>query len=120
LSDDIVVAADEYMNHDIAIEYQSPPVARLKVSASLNVHLSVNAFVQRNSLNNVSSANFRLRTTGRTEMICTWCTKRPSMPFKEKIYQRAMAIGMILQGLLIDFGARSLEFKKVKNQRMGQ
>lgn len=118
LSDDIEIAAAEFLNHDITIEYQSPPVkflsalfnftagsfyggdrvtagitptlvlskyltlsglyeynhiafagkptyraqvARLKVSASLNVHLSVNAFVQRNSLNDVSSANFRLR-----------------------------------------------------------
>ena len=36
-------------------------VGRLKVSTSLNVHLSVNAFVQINSLTNVSAANFRLR-----------------------------------------------------------
>lgn len=36
-------------------------VGRLKVSASLNVHLSVNAFVQINSLTNVSATNFRLR-----------------------------------------------------------
>ena len=118
LSDDIEVPAAEYINNDVTVEYQSPPVkflsalfnvtagtfyggdritagitptyvlskyltlsglyeynhiefpdrptyeaqvARLKVSASLNVHLSVNAFVQRNTLNNVSSANFRLR-----------------------------------------------------------
>lgn len=36
-------------------------VGRLKVSTSLNVNLSVNAFVQLNSLTKVSSANFRLR-----------------------------------------------------------
>src|SRR5690606_24934298 len=114
LSDDIEIPAGEYLNNDITIEYQSPPVkflsalfnvtagtfsggdritasvtptsvmseyltlsglheynhidvvdmptyqaqvARLKVSASVNVRLSVNASVQRNSLNDVSSAN---------------------------------------------------------------
>lgn len=36
-------------------------VGRLKVSTSLNVHLSVNAFVQVNSLTNLSAANIRLR-----------------------------------------------------------
>ncbi len=36
-------------------------VARLKVATSLDVHLSVNAFVQVNSLSNVSAANVRLR-----------------------------------------------------------
>lgn len=36
-------------------------VGRLKVSTSLNVKLSVNAFVQLNSLTKVSALNFRLR-----------------------------------------------------------
>lgn len=36
-------------------------VGRLKVSTSLNVKLSVNAFVQLNSLSKVSALNFRLR-----------------------------------------------------------
>ncbi|HEY5690367.1 MAG TPA: hypothetical protein VIS49_02835, partial [Cyclobacteriaceae bacterium] len=36
-------------------------VGRLKVSTSLDVHLSVNAFVQVNSLSKVSAANLRLR-----------------------------------------------------------
>jgi hypothetical protein len=36
-------------------------VARLKVSTSFNVHLSINAFIQHNSLTDVSSVNFRLR-----------------------------------------------------------
>ena len=36
-------------------------VGRLKVSTSLNVHLSVNAFVQLNTLTDVSAINFRLR-----------------------------------------------------------
>jgi hypothetical protein len=36
-------------------------VGRLKVAASLNVNLSVNAFVQLNSLSEISAINFRLR-----------------------------------------------------------
>jgi hypothetical protein len=36
-------------------------IARLKVSTSLDVRLSVNAFIQINSLTNVMAANFRLR-----------------------------------------------------------
>jgi hypothetical protein len=36
-------------------------VGRLKVAASLDVHLSVNAFVQLNSLSDISAINFRLR-----------------------------------------------------------
>lgn len=36
-------------------------IGRLKITTSLNVKLSVNAFVQVNSLARVSAANFRLR-----------------------------------------------------------
>ncbi len=39
----------------------SAHVGRLKVSASLNVKLSVNAFVQLNSLSKITAVNFRLR-----------------------------------------------------------
>jgi hypothetical protein len=41
----------EYISH----------IARLKVSASFNVKLSVNAFAQMNSLTKISAINFRLR-----------------------------------------------------------
>lgn len=118
LSDDITIQAQEYVNKDITVDYQTPSVnfinarfsgtyglfyggdrvslgvtpnytvskyltlsgfyqfnhitfpdnptylahvARLKVSSSFNVHLSINAFVQLNTLSEVSALNFRLR-----------------------------------------------------------
>lgn len=118
LSDDIVINAGTYVNNDITIDYETPPVnflssaftatagsfyhgnrfsgaitpvyilskyltlsgfyqynrisfndspdyiahvARLKISTSLNVKLSVNAFAQLNTLTKVSAINFRLR-----------------------------------------------------------
>jgi hypothetical protein len=118
LSDSIQIPSQEYVNKDITVNYETPPVnflsasfdvtagtfyegnrfsagitptyviskyltlsgfyqynhisfsdkptyaahvARLKVSTSLDVHLSVNAFIQINSLTKVTAANFRLR-----------------------------------------------------------
>src|SRR5690606_6055289 len=118
LDDDIVISADNYINRDVNVLYQSPTVnflssifevttgtfygggrfsggitpiwtinkyltlsgfyqfngivfsdqpdymahvARLKVATSLNVRLSINAFVQLNTLNDISAINFRLR-----------------------------------------------------------
>jgi hypothetical protein len=118
LSDDVQIAAGDYINDDITISYETPTVsfltsafsitkgtfyegerlsiavtptyiiskyltlsgfyqfneikfdgpsdyvahvARLKVTSSLNVKLSVNAFVQLNSLSSLTAVNFRLR-----------------------------------------------------------
>jgi hypothetical protein len=118
LSDDIEISPGSYVNRDVNVTYQSPPVdflsavfsatagsfyggerfsaaiepnyiiskyltlsgffeynrinfkdnedlisyvGRLKIATSLNVKLSVNAFVQMNSLSEVTAINFRLR-----------------------------------------------------------
>lgn len=118
LSDSILITAREYVNRDIAVNFETPSVnflssifnvtagrfyhgdrfsagvtptyviskyltlsgfyqynhisfddkpqysahiARLKISTSLNVKLSVNAFIQINSLTDVTAANIRLR-----------------------------------------------------------
>ena len=67
-------------------------VGRLKVATSLNVHLSVNAFVQINSLTNVSAANFRLRYNWKdgndlyvvyNETLNNHGKEDPSMPFSD-------------------------------------
>lgn len=51
----------QYNQIDFKNEQLKAHVGRLKVSTSLDVHLSVNAFVQVNSLSKVSAANLRLR-----------------------------------------------------------
>jgi len=51
----------QYNYIDFANSTLQAHVARLKVATSLDVHLSVNAFVQVNSLSNVSAANVRVR-----------------------------------------------------------
>lgn len=56
--------------------YYISHVGRLKISSSLNVKLSMNAFVQYNSLSQISLFNFLFDIIPKTETIYTWFTMK--------------------------------------------
>lgn len=51
-------------------------VARMKIATSLNVKLSINTFVQVNSLTRVKALNFRLRYNTKDGNDFTWSTTK--------------------------------------------